>query len=118
MPLFAAHVASSLVYIKLKLLPSGGENSIISVQLEVIPLESQGNKKNKPWEINIVWMCVCVNVYMCRLIIYNQVQKFPQKIPLYSWRFYISCILFIYLFMGSTFYGRDYHYLLLQKHLN
>lgn len=45
MPLFAAHVASSLVYIKLKLLPSGGENSIISVQLEVIPLESPGKKK-------------------------------------------------------------------------
>lgn len=79
MPLFAAHVASSLVYIKLKLLPSGGENSIISVQLEVIPLESQGNKKNKPWEINIVWMCVCVNVYMCRLIIYNQVQNFSPE---------------------------------------
>lgn len=38
MPLFAAHVAISLVYIKLKLLPSGGENSIISLQLEAILL--------------------------------------------------------------------------------
>lgn len=59
MPLFAAHVASSLVYIKLKLLPSGGENSIISVQLKVIPLESPGKKKTnlEKW---IVCECVCV----------------------------------------------------------
>lgn len=64
MPLFAAHVASSLVYIKLKLLPSGGENSIISVQLEVIPLESQGNKKTN-LEKSILCECVCVLMCIC-----------------------------------------------------
>lgn len=38
MPLSAAHVATSLVYIKLKLLPSGGENCIISLQLAAVLL--------------------------------------------------------------------------------
>lgn len=58
MPLFAAHVATSLVYIKLKLLPSGGENSTTSLQREAILLGLLCV------HVNIVCTCVCVYIYM------------------------------------------------------
>lgn len=57
MPLFAAHVATSLVYIKLKLLPSGGENSIRSLQLDAILLGLPS--------VYVCEYCVFLCMYVC-----------------------------------------------------
>lgn len=72
MPLFAAHVGTSLVCIKLKLLPSGGERGIISLQLEAILLGLLSLREHVCEYSVCLKMCVfvCIHTYI-NISIYN-----------------------------------------------